>query len=343
MDVDCPFCNGESKLNLNAAKNVFRCNYCGKEGGMLELYAEEHGISKADAYREICEILGCNKNISDCDNAVSNQPSNSKPTKRANSNVIHQTYCMLLQMLNLATPHKEQLLSRGLSQEQIAEFNYKSVPAFGQQMLCEKLLQSGCVLEGVPGFYKENGKWNVKLKAPGIVIPVRGIDGKITGLQIRLNKPVNGRKYIWVSSVDLEGGTSSGSPIHFIGDPTAKRVFITDGSLKGTVAHTLTGYAFICLPGAKSLNGLDNLLRSLKANGTVEVIEAFDINKLTNKKAEETATKLREKVASYGFKVTSAIWNDKSLGSVDDYFLHRKKANKNHVYEVDISASSKAA
>ena len=29
MDVDCPFCgHKKGKMNLNFAKNVFRCNYC---------------------------------------------------------------------------------------------------------------------------------------------------------------------------------------------------------------------------------------------------------------------------------------------------------------------------
>jgi hypothetical protein len=338
LDVDCPFCKKQSKMNLNATKNAYRCNNCGESGGMIQLYGKICGISNSDAYREICEILGCSTAVVVDNNALAVQS-----VSRADNNTVHQTYSMLLSLLTLATPHKEQLLARGLSQEQIVEFKYKSVPAFGQQQLCMKLLQSGCTLDGVPGFFKENGEWNVKLKAPGIVIPVYGIDGKIAGMQIRLNNPVNGRKYIWFSSKDLESGTSSGSPIHFIGDPTAKRVYVTDGSLKGTIAHNLTGYTFVCLPGAKSLSGLDGLLSCLKANGTIEVIEAFDINKLTDKQAEESAAKLREKLFAHGFKVTSSIWGDKSLVSVDDYFLHRSKAKKNHVHSVDITAANIAA
>ena len=305
MDIDCPFCQRNSKMNLHATKNVYRCNSCGEKGGMVGLYGKVYGISNADAYREICEILGCDK-----ESSADHDISVSKPTIRADSNTIHQTYSMLLSLLNLAAPHKEQLLARGLSQEQISEFNYKSVPAFGQQLLCTKLIQSGCILEGVPGFYKEGGKWNVKLKAPGILIPVRGIDGKITGIQIRLNKPVNGRKYIWVSSNGLDSGASPGAPIHFLGDPTAKRVYVTTGSLKGTVAHTLTNHTFICLPGEKSLGGLDDLLLRLRENGVTEALEAFDMNKLTDKQTGDSAAKLREKLFSHGFKVTSAVWED---------------------------------
>jgi len=342
MDVDCPFCKRESKMNLDAPDNVYRCNYCNEKGGMVQLYARIYGITNSNAYREICEILGCGKNSNAGNNetgASAEQDCTPKAATRADGNTIHQTYSMLLSLLTLATPHKEYLLSRGFLESAITEASYKSTPAFGQQSLCTKLLQSGCVLEGVPGFYQKDGIWNVKLKAPGILIPVRGIDGRIAGIQIRLDKPVNDRKYIWVSSTGMDGGTSSGAPIHFMGDPTAKQVYVTDGTLKGAIAHALSHHTFICLPGIKSLGGLDDLLTRLKANGTVYVLEAFDINKLTDDHAKESAAKLREKSSAHGFKVTSAVWGDKSLNSVADYFMHRMRKEKNHVYNVDISAA----
>ena len=180
MDVDCPFCKRKSKLNLNAANNIYRCNYCNEKGGMVQLYGKVYGISNTEAYREICEILGCSKKAT-----VTQANPETKQPSRADDETLHQTYSMLLSMLSLAASHKEHLLSRGLSQDQISRYGYKSVPAFGQQILCAKLAESGCVLEGVPGFYKDNGIWNVKLKAPGIIIPISGIDGKITGIQIR--------------------------------------------------------------------------------------------------------------------------------------------------------------
>jgi len=340
MDADCPFCKKESKINLDVKKKVYKCSSCGKGGGMVELYAKVNGVTNSEAYKEICELLGCGKTSVAVSSATGNSDPAAKPISRADDSTIHQTYSMLLSALTLAKPHLEQLLSRGLSQDQIDRYVYKSVPAFGQQGLCDKLLKSGCTLEGVPGFFRDKGKWNVKLKAPGILIPVCGIDGKITGIQIRLDKPVNSRKYIWVTSNDLDGGVSPGSPIHFIGDPTAKRVYVTDGSLKGTVAHTLTNHTFVCLPGAKSLGELDNLLSRLKENGTTEVLEALNMNKLTDTKAAETAAKLREKLFAHGFKVTSAVWEDKTLNGVDDYYLQRAKTKRNHVYNVDISAAA---
>ena len=98
----------------------------------------------------------------------------------------------------------------------------------------------------------------------------------------------------------------------------------------------MTRYTFICIPGAKYLDGLDEVLSCLKENGIVEAVEAFNINKLTDKQAGETAAKLREKLSAFGFKVTSAVWGDKSQNSVDDYYLHRIKKSKNHVHIVNL-------
>lgn len=57
-DVDCPFCNHKiGKMNVNIRKNVFRCNYCNEQGGMLDLYAKLYGLSKAEANRQIREAL----------------------------------------------------------------------------------------------------------------------------------------------------------------------------------------------------------------------------------------------------------------------------------------------
>ena len=56
--VDCPFCNDyRGKMNVNYAKDAWRCNYCGESGGMLALYARMNNTTTSDAYREICDAL----------------------------------------------------------------------------------------------------------------------------------------------------------------------------------------------------------------------------------------------------------------------------------------------
>jgi len=290
--VDCPFCGpkGKSKLALYKAKDSWRCNYCDKGGGMLALYVEYFGLTGRDAYkdalREVSSLLDINEAEKGKRKRADKGSSSAAPvrieTPKADPETIHQTYMMLLSSLSLIPSHVDELTKRGLSKSDIERNGYKSVPAFGQDALCQKLLKAGCVLEGVPGFYKnEKGGWSVKLKAPGILIPIRALDGKITAMQIRLNNPINGRKYIWFSSSNEDGGTGSGSPIHFVGDPSAKTIYITEGALKGDVANKLTGFTFACIPGVKSIGCLDDVLLALKnIGGCKEIAEALDIDKV---------------------------------------------------------------
>ena len=56
--TDCPFCGDRrGKMNVNFVKNVWRCNYCGEHGGMLNLYARVNNTTNSEAYREICDAL----------------------------------------------------------------------------------------------------------------------------------------------------------------------------------------------------------------------------------------------------------------------------------------------
>ena len=56
--ADCPFCSDRrGKMNLNLEKDTWRCNYCGRGGGMLGLYAVLNGVDKSQAYHDICDVL----------------------------------------------------------------------------------------------------------------------------------------------------------------------------------------------------------------------------------------------------------------------------------------------
>ena len=68
--------------------------------------------------------------------------------------------------------------------------------------------------------------------------------------------------------------SSSGCPIHFVGDPHARVVYVTEGALKADIAHALTGRTFAATVGAGNTNGLDELFAFLYRNGTEEIIEA---------------------------------------------------------------------
>ena len=287
LDANCPFCGDrKGKLNLNLKKNVFKCNRCGESGGMLALYGKIYGIDNQTACKEIKDALGRNekapsyqvtyKKMEPEEPEIENAPP-------ASDEVKHRTYSMLFSLLILAESHKKNLLARGFSEKAIEENGYKSTPVFGFKKLTRKLLDAGCTVKGVPGFYQDkDGEWTIYFnpKSAGYMIPVKNIDGLIVGVQIRLDHPYDGRKYIWLSSVNFYMGASSGSPVHLAGEAGAKVVFVTEGPLKGDVSHFLSDRTFACVPGVNQYANLAPFLEAMKAQGTEFVYEAYDMDKL---------------------------------------------------------------
>ena len=208
LDVDCPFCGDrKGKLNLNLKKNVFKCNRCGESGGMLALYGKIYGLDNQTACKEIKDALGRNEQAPVYEVKRREIKPEAEPEvitlEQAPDEVKHKTYTMLLNQLTLTETHKEGLLKRGFTEQQIERNSYKSTPVFGFRSIARRLLEAGCVLEGVPGFYEEeSGEWSIHFtaKSSGFLVPVRNIEGFIVGMQIRLDHPYDGRKYMWLSS-----------------------------------------------------------------------------------------------------------------------------------------------
>lgn len=194
--ADCPICGDKrGKMNINFAKNLWRCNYCNEGGGMLALYGKVYGISNSEAYREICDTL--QNGLTAPEYTVKELPEKVvvEQSALASPQEIHQTFSMLLELLTLSPQHRKHLQEvRGLTDEQIERLGYKSTPPFYLcRSLTEKLRSRGCKVEGVPGFYVgKDDKWTVNFNSitAGIIIPARGIDGMIRGAQIRLDTPM---------------------------------------------------------------------------------------------------------------------------------------------------------
>ena len=346
---DCPFCGKAGKLNLNYAKNVWRCNYCGEAGGMLDLYARMYGITTSDAFYELNELLGSGPKTGERTHReiFRASPPASRPavsqkegipqSPRADAKVIHHTYSVLLDMLHLSAGHLSHLTSprRGLEQEQIRQLRYKSTPLpFLCRSITDCLIKQGCKVQGVPGFYLDSDRrWtmNFSKRTAGILIPARSIDGLICGMQILLDVPIRekdappdktGAKYIWLSSASRPMGTTSGSPVHFAGSP-ANTIYITEGLLKGDIAHLLADRTFLSVAGANNLGGIEHLLPILAATGTTQLIEAFDMDKYSNPYVRKGADRLFQLARKHGLKFGRLKWNPNYKG-VDDWLIAKK-------------------
>lgn len=338
--VDCPICNDKrGKMHVNRQNDTWRCNYCDESGGMLSLYAKLHNISTTEAFREIRDAMLNGVGLSDYAVKYPDKPKVEavESTPIADIEVRHKTYTALLSMLTLSKEHYAHLQNvRGLSDEQIEKLGYKSTPPFYMcRSLADRLLERGYTLEGVPGFYQKDGQWTIASSTytAGILIPARTRQGYISGFQIRLDVPLKneddppekqGAKYIWFSSAGKPKGTSSGSPAHFVGDPDAGVVYVTEGLLKSDIAHYLMNRSFAATAGVNNMAQLELLLKELAENGTHTIIETEDMDKYRNEAAAKGALKLYELAKKYGMTCRGLNWNPNHKG-VDDWQLALKR------------------
>ena len=354
--TDCPFCGDRrGKMNVNFAKNVWRCNYCGEHGGMLNLYARINNTTNSEAYREICDALQAGDTswgyggaesadayagVPVRDPHAGRQPDMGIPlAERASPQEIHQTYSLMLEMLSLNAAHRAHLCSekRGLTDEQIDCLGFKSTPPyFLCRSLTERLIKQGCKVEGVPGFYlHEGGYWTLKCssRTAGILIPAVGIDGLIRGMQVLLDVPFKdrddppekaGTKYIWLSSSAKNMGVTSGSPVHFIGNPFARTIYVTEGILKADIAHVLLNRSFVAVAGANNVQQLGPLFALLAQNGTELIIEAHDMDKYSNEMIAKGSSRIYLLAGQYGMECRRLTWNPNYKG-IDDWQLALRK------------------
>ncbi len=321
--AQCPFCNDSKKrLYLNTEMDVFHCQHCKKSGNSITLYAEINGVSNAVAYRELVEQAAC-----DCPPL----PFSQKDLHRKKSeNVIKpleersRIYSDMLQMLELLPKHRLNLQNRGLSDEALEANLYRSVPKKYGKLYSKVMYELSCKydLSGVPGFYRKNGQWHM-VTPEGFFIPVRDAQGRIQGLQVRLDDSRK-QKYKWFSSNGYPDGTKCAAFLHVVNWKTGAKPFITEGALKADTACSLMEQdaCFIALPGVGSTKGLEQLMRGLDIS---EAAEAFDMDKETNPAVELSVQKFYRLMEEIGVNVQPLRWNPMYKG-IDDMLLAGKES-----------------
>ena len=359
--VDCPFCNDRrGKMHIHVGQNTWHCNYCKEGGGMLALYARQWGITTSDAYREICDALMIDNQTweraerSKGKGELVTGPQTSRggyvrkelpeipQSAQASPQQIHQTYSVLLDSLSLRESHRAHLKSekRGLTDEQIQRFRFKSTPPpYICRSLTDRLIRLGCTVQGVPGFYQDKqGNWTVRFSSflSGILLPVVGFDGMIKGMQILLDKPLKdkddppekkGAKYIWFSSAGKPMGVTSGSPVLLVGNPASRTVYVTEGILKAYIAHSVMKRTFLATAGSNSVEQLRPSFQFLAQNGTELIVEAEDMDKYSNDAVAKCASNVYLLARYYGMEYRRLTWNPNYKG-IDDWQLALRRRDK---------------
>ena len=239
-------------------------------------------------------------------------------------------------VLTLKPEHAAKLRARGLGQTEITRLRYTSAPATEaeRQRVADALAPRLDVCGGgVPGFYREGGRWRMAYRPSGFFIPVRDELGHIQGLSQRLDDPQDGCKYLWLSSnpdaVNERGrqkyplGASSGTPPHFAGRDLllygAAEVSVTEGTLKADVAAYLSGLPVIGVAGTHATRGLAARLREgyplLKT-----VCIAYDRDLMEKPQVRKAVIDLGAQLEAEGFMVKVRMWPAQHKG-LDDYLL----------------------
>lgn len=231
----------------------------------------------------------------------------------------HRVYSALLNHLTLASDHKQNLLDRGLTEEAIFKFQYRTTPLVGHETIAKTLVLEGLELYGVPGFYRgENGRWTMHFPLRGIMIPCRDREGRIQSLHIRLDKKMKrGGKFLTFSTPEQLDGAAAENWCHVVG-PVRESILLIEGYMKADIVHHFTGQTVIAIPGVTSIRHLKLVLDELIGLGVRHVMTCFDMDYLKNWHVDEANRNLTLMLGCLPITFGTYLWVPDYNG-LDDY------------------------
>ena len=190
FNVKCPLCGDPSyHMNINTRKNTYFCVRCmdgtWKNTGVLDLYCRvSHGtpLDRSDgreAFRTLMEALG--KSSEPC-KGVGYSAQRKERTEYAEilpaaDEKLNRIYSALLSLpyLRLSEKHWEQLLDRGLTEEDIIRNGYATMPE--SEHALAGMEKNGELIDELRRFYADNGiadeknrKWKLQMYSDTDVI-----------------------------------------------------------------------------------------------------------------------------------------------------------------------------
>jgi hypothetical protein len=250
---------------------------------------------------------------------------NLKDDDRQEAVYLNAVYERYLEGLILESNHKQNLVSRGLSDREIKSKGYKSVPNYRARHTQIEDLVTDYDLKGVAGFYKDEQGWCINMTFPAFYVPYRDVDGNIVGLQLRCDDDRK-QKYMWFSSGGRDEGTSSGAPFHFVNPDRVREtneVYLTEGALKADIIGG-TGVGLIAMAGVSVVKP-KNVSKAIYDNfpDISRIFIAFDTDWKTNPNVKSALLRLCEELQDSVVDVQVAVW-DESLGKgLDDVLINQ--------------------
>lgn len=322
-NVPCPNCDSartkprDWHCNISLEKNVYCCPKCGQfQGGVFDLYAHYMGVPRD----QVEGLLNGDGGTSSVSGKQSGKRAEQKAKKAAEQpaipqaaladiNVRDQTYRALLAKLSLASDHQENLLGRGLTDEAIVQFDYRTTPVVGFHSHAKQLVEAG--------FYKDKeDRWTVNFSRRGIMIPCRDRYGRIQRIHIRLDHEKR-NKFRPLSSGGKLNVCSTENWCHLVG-PVRENILLIEGYMKADIVHHFTGQTVLAIPGVTSLTQLVDVLLELIGLGVKHVMTCFDMDYLKNWHVEHAYVNLIDLLGCLDLTFGTYLWVPDHNG-LDDY------------------------
>ena len=273
--VRCPFCTESNvgNLKLNVVKDSYYCRRCGEKGLAIGLYARCNLITNKEAYIKL---------ISEEADMTTSLVSIRKAIKRSQEDIsfVYETF---LKLLGLTKYHYNILLKLGFSRDEIIKYGFKSIPQkeYTKIAICNKLIENGISLLGIPGFFmNKQMKWTFK-SHKGFFIPVM-YHNRINGLRIHLDK-----KYklettdIWFSSSKEFQGANAENWIQILMPEEERKSQLLDRNLFKEKEVVLASEFLLAYRLFKKLNKITIAVpNTISKKQAIYLLKEFNIKKI---------------------------------------------------------------
>jgi hypothetical protein len=255
------------------------------------------------------------------------------------ANARHEVYSMVLGTLPLLANDLAALRLRGLGDDAIARYQYRSLrDEYRANVAAAVKAQFGMCPGIVPGFvYQGLGDFafgNAGTNLDGIVVPLRDFRGRVIALKVR--RPRMDPKYIYLST---ENGPSPGNPCHVplhAAEHTLNGlVYVTEGEFKADIITQKTGTLCLSSPGVSAWRSV--LLQLKYLRDVKQVLVAFDHRDVVGKKP------VRDQVRAFltalrdnGYAVGLVTWaNGIKYKGYDDFLAAWQSDRKEEKFRHD--------
>lgn len=326
------YADGFTDFSRQVSGDVVMLDYYLKSnGGILE---KGKGVD-SDYFRWKAEILGVDLNSPNSEKQILPKrvfvpaPETVESIKQSDENISKSFIPLYKYMYKKdRKPIYSHLRGRGMTDEEIKNSPFVCAPKKEDINNILNIVNNyGTDTEGLPGFYEgPNGAFTMRVSSDdsktNLMIPIFNTKKQLVSFHFRgLTK---NSCYWSLSSNGEKKGCSPGTPTGLWGQFNSDTIILTEGALKGYLAHIWTGMTVMYVLGVSSQTMLSEALNDAKKAGVKHVIIAFDMDYKTKEQVKESVEKAKIKVKEAGLSYNTITWNPKYNG-IDDYLLYAKR------------------